>query len=64
MCAAFSSFPNSNFFSGPWDTSKTPTDWIRIKRPVYSNDALLQMVETVPRLVDNRPEDQNDTNTD
>jgi len=48
----------------PWDTTKTPTDWIRIKRPVYSNEALLQMVEAVPRLVDNRPEEQVDNNTD
>lgn len=48
----------------PWDTSKTPTDWIRIRRPMYSNEALLKMVEAVPRLVDNTPEDEGDLNTD
>jgi len=46
----------------PWDTTKTPTDWVRIKRPVYSNEALLQMAESVPRLVDNQPGEEVDSN--
>jgi len=48
----------------PWNISKCPTDWRRIKPPSYNATQLLRYVEMAPRIIDNSPDDDPDLNND
>jgi broad specificity phosphatase PhoE len=45
----------------PWNPSKTPTDWVRVYRPSWTNEQLLSWAELTPRLVDNVDEEEVDS---
>jgi len=38
----------------PWDESLSSNTWEEIRRPTYTNDQLLQEVEKVPQLINNK----------
>eukprot|EP01128_Nolandella_sp_AFSM9_P010030 TRINITY_DN678_c0_g1_i1.p1 TRINITY_DN678_c0_g1~~TRINITY_DN678_c0_g1_i1.p1 ORF type:complete len:296 (+),score=56.04 TRINITY_DN678_c0_g1_i1:46-888(+) len=51
---------NINWFRTicPWDESKTPTDWVRFERPIWSSEQLLEWCDKTERLVNNTPDEE------
>lgn len=52
-------FPDFRFMRSacPWKPNISDEEWMEFDRPTYSNDELMQSVLTVPRYVNNRPEE-------
>jgi len=41
----------------PWKPEKSKNQWEEIKVPSFSSENLLEIVNTIPQLVNNKPED-------
>jgi len=55
-------FPYFKFLRSvcPWKPEYSQEDWMEFERPTYSNEELMASAQTVPRYVNNRPNDQVD----
>mmetsp|Transcript_15386 Transcript_15386/g.17127 ORF Transcript_15386/g.17127 Transcript_15386/m.17127 type:complete len:316 (-) Transcript_15386:24-971(-) len=42
----------------PWDMSRSSNKWQAIQRPVWTNEGLMDVVRTVPRVINNEPNDR------
>jgi len=53
-------FPYFKFMRStcPWKPEYNSDGWMEFDRPIYSNEELLQSAQSVPRYVNNKPEDR------
>jgi NAD+ kinase len=59
-------FPYFRFMKSvcPWNPDYSSQGWMEFERPIYTNEELLQSVNTVPRYVNNLPEPNNQEEVD